>query len=56
MIYIQFGNNMDKNIKGQWNKLTKWQKYRLTGYAIKKYWKTYWYYKKVFLCMNKENN
>ena len=43
-------------LKGQWNKLKSWQKYRLTGYAIEKSWKKYWYYKEAFLYMNKDKD
>ena len=41
-------------LKGQWNTLKKWQQGRLRHYAIEKYWKKYWYYKEVFLYMDKE--
>ena len=37
------------NLKGQYNKLDKRQKYILKIMAIKKEWNKYWYFKKMFL-------
>jgi hypothetical protein len=41
------------NLKGQWNQLKKYQQYKLTHYAILKEWKSYWYYKQLYLTINK---
>jgi len=43
-------------LKGQWNKLKGWQKGRLTHFSIGKEWKSYWYYKMLYLYINDKSN
>ena len=37
------------NLKGQFYKLSLWQKWELKHYAIEKKWKHYWFFKKRYL-------
>ena len=37
------------NLKGQYAKLDRRQRWRLKKFAINKQWKAYWYFKKIYL-------
>lgn len=42
------------NLKGQWNKLTKFQQWNLIFFAHRKLWRNYWGIKKKYLIANEK--
>ena len=47
-------NNSFMNLKGQWNKLNKFQQGNLIFFARRKLWRNYWGLKKKYLIANEK--